>query len=143
MEEFKRTIWCHRPITDIWNIGKGIVKRLEKYGVYDLYGVTQLGERLLYKEFGVNAEYLIDYARGVEPCTIKEIREYKSKRNSLSNNQILFEDYSSDDAFLFLKEMVDIMVLELVEKQLVTNSISLSVGYSKEASPILLRIPGI
>lgn len=132
VEEFKRTIWRHRPIIDIWNIGKGIAKRLEKYGVYDLYGVTQLDERLLYKEFGLNAEYLIDHAHGIEPCTIKEIHEYKSKSNSLSNNQILFEDYSFDNAFLVLKEMVDIMVLELVEKQLVTNSISLSVGYSKD-----------
>lgn len=131
--EFRRSIWPHRPITDIWNIGPGIAKRLEKYGVYDLHGVTCLEEGLLYREFGANAEYLIDHARGVEPCTIKEIHEYKSKSNSLSNSQILFEDYSLDDAYLVLKEMVDTMVLELVDKRLVTNSISLSIGYSKNA----------
>ncbi len=131
--EFERSIWRHRPITDIWNIGPGIAKRLEKYGVYDLHGVTCLEEGLLYREFGANAEYLMDHARGMEPCTIKEIHEYKSKSNSLSNSQILFEDYSLDDAYLVLKEMVDTMVLELVDKRLVTNSISLSIGYSKNA----------
>lgn len=131
--EFDRSIWRHRPITDIWNIGPGIAKRLEKYGVYDLHGVTCLEEGLLYREFGANAEYLMDHARGMEPCTIKEIHEYKSKSNSLSNSQILFEDYSLDDAYLVLKEMVDTMVLELVDKRLVTNSISLSIGYSKNA----------
>lgn len=128
--EFKRTIWYHQPITDIWNIGHGIAKRLERYGIYDLYGVAHFDEERLYREFGVNAEFLIDHAHGVEPCTIAYIHAYRSKSNSMSNGQILFEDYDFHDALLVLHEMVDVMVLELVDKHLVTDSISLSIGYS-------------
>lgn len=131
-EEFKKTMWYHRPITDIWNIGAGIARRLEKYNVFDLKGITELDEKILYKEFGVNAEFLIDHAYGRESCTIKDIHNYKSKSNSLTNGQILFEDYKYDDALLVVKEMVDILVLELVEKKLVTNNISIYVGYSKD-----------
>lgn len=130
--EFKAKIWHHKPITDIWNIGNGIAKRLEKYGVYDLYGITQLDEKILYKEFGVNAELLIDHANGIETCTMEDIHNYKSKSNSLSNSQILFENYDYKDAFLVLKEMVDLNCLELVEKRLVTNSIFLVIGYAND-----------
>lgn len=131
-EEFKKQIWHHKPITDIWNIGRGIAKRLEKYNCYDLYDVAHMDEKVLYKEFGVNAEFLIDHSKGIEPTTIKDIHNYKAKSNSMSNNQILFEDYKYDDAFLVLKEMVEMNVLELVDKHLVTNCISLFVGYSKD-----------
>lgn len=130
-KEFRRTIWRHRPITDIWNIGKGTAHRLEKYGVYDLYGVTKLPEKILYKEFGTNAEFLIDHANGYEPCTIKEIHEYTAKTASLSNSQIFFEDYNFKDAFVCVKEMIDLLSLELIDKNLVTDSISLTVNYSK------------
>lgn len=129
---FKQTIWYHKPITDIWNVGRGIAKRLERFGIYDLWGVAHCDEGKLYREFGVNAEFLIDHAHGVEPCTIADIHAYRSKSNSISNGQILFEDYKFDDALLVLREMVDLLVLELVEKHLVTDSISLSVGYSKD-----------
>ena len=131
-EEFKKQIWHHKPITDIWNIGRGIAKRLEKYNCYDLYDVAHMDEKVLYKEFGVNAVFLIDHSKGIEPTTIKDIHNYKAKSNSMSNNQILFEDYKYDDAFLVLKEMVEMNVLELVDKHLVTNCISLFVGYSKD-----------
>lgn len=131
-ELFKETIWYHQPITDIWNIGRGIAARLKSYGVFDLYGITLMKEEKLYKEFGINAELLIDHAWGRETCTMKDIHSYKSKSNSLSNSQILFEDYNYNDAFIVLKEMVDINSLELVEKALVTNCISLSIGYSKD-----------
>ena len=134
-QEFKRTLWYHRPITDIWQIGKGIAKRLEKYGVYDLHGITLLDEKLLYREFGKNARYLIDHAHGIETCTIKDIQSYVPKNESLSHGQILFEDYNFDDALLIVKEMVDILSLELVQKKLVGSSISLSVNYSKEIAP--------
>lgn len=134
--EFKRTIWHHRPITDIWNIGKGIAARLSRYGVYDLCGTAHMDEKLLYKEFGINAEFLIDHAHGRESCTIKEIHEYESKSHSVSQSQILFEDYSYDNALLVLKEMTDTLALELRSRHLTTNSISMSVGYSKgEGSP--------
>ena len=131
-EEFRKTIWHHKPITDIWSIGKGIAKRLEKYGIMDLYDIAHTDEKLLYKEFGVNAELLIDHANGREPCTIEDIHNYHSKSNSISNGQVLFEDYNFDDALLVMTEMVDNLELELVERHLVTNSISLSIHYSKE-----------
>lgn len=133
-EEFKRTLWHHRPMTEIWNFGRGITKRLQKYGVYDLYDIAHFDEKILYKEFGVIAEFIIDHAWGVEPCTIAEIKNFKAKSNSLSNSQILFNDYNFDDALLAVKEMVDLMALELVDKNLVTDSISLTVGYSKEVT---------
>ena len=126
--EFKKTIWHHRPITDIWNVGRGIAERLSQMGIFDLYGVAKCPEKILYKEFGVNAELLIDHANGVEPCTIADIHAYKSKSNSLSNGQVLFSDYSNKDALIIVKEMVEQLVLELVEKHLVTDSISLSVS---------------
>ncbi|MDY6368095.1 MAG: DNA repair protein [Clostridia bacterium] len=127
---FKKTIWHHRPITDIWNVGPGIAKRLEKYGIFDLYGVSKASESMLYREFGVNAELLIDHANGIEPCTIADIHNYKSKSNSLSNGQILFSDYTAEDAFTVLKEMVDGLTVELVEKGLVAGGVALSVGFA-------------
>jgi DNA polymerase V len=129
---FKDKIWHHRPITDIWNVGRGIAARLESHGVYDLAGVSLMSEKTLYKEFGVNAEYLIDHANGEESCTIKDIHNYKSKSSSISNGQILFEDYSFNDAKIVLREMVDMLSLDLVDNNLFTNSISLYVGYSKD-----------
>ncbi|MBE6138101.1 MAG: DNA repair protein [Erysipelotrichaceae bacterium] len=131
-EKFKRTIWFHTPITDIWNIGPGIASRLEKYNAYSLYAVSNLDEKILYDEFGVNAEYLIDHANGVEKCTLKEIKEYVPENNSLSNSQILFEDYEYEDAYLVFREMIEMNVLNLVAKGLVTSNIFLSVGYSKD-----------
>lgn len=131
-EKFKRTIWFHTPITDIWNIGRGIAKRLAKYNAYSLYAVSKLDEKLLYEEFGVNAEYLIDHSKGIETCTIKDIKSYVPENNFLSNGQILFEDYEYEDAYLVFKEMVEINVLNLVSKGLVAGSIFMSVGYSKD-----------
>lgn len=128
--KFQRTLWHHRPITDIWNIGKGIAKRLEKYGIYDLYGVAHTNEEILYKEFGTNAKYIIEHAKGEESCTIFDIKNYIPQNNSVSNSQILEENYSYNDAFLILKEMVETLVFEIVEKKLLTNSISLYIGYS-------------
>ncbi|HIY84676.1 Y-family DNA polymerase [Rubneribacter sp.] len=129
--EFERTIQRHRPITDIWNIGPGIARRLAKYGVRDLRGVCELDERELYREFGVNAEYLIDHAHGVEPCTIADIRAYEPDAHSLMNGQVLPCGYTREEARDVLREMVDQLVLELVEKRLVAGSISLYVGYEK------------
>lgn len=132
---FREKLWHHRPITDFWNVGRGIARRLEKYGVYDMYGVAQMDEKLLYKEFGVNAEFLIDHANGIEPCTMADIHAYQSKSRSLSRGQILFEDYSYDNALIVLKEMADSLVLDLVEKKLAAEYVSLMVGYSKDIHP--------
>lgn len=132
--EFKKSIWRHRPITDIWNVGKGIAKRLEKYHIFDLYGVANFDESILYKEFGVNAEFLIDHSKGYEPCTIEEIHQYKPKSSSISNGQILFNDYNFEDALIVLREMVDSIVLELIKRRAKTNSISLMIRYSKDCT---------
>ena len=131
-EIFKKEIWHHKPITDVWNISRGTAKRLLKYGVNDLYGITRLDEDILYKEFGINAEILIDHAYGIEPVTIKDIKGYKSNSNSLSSQQILFENYEYEEALLALKEMVDIQSLELIEKKVVISSISLYIGYTDD-----------
>lgn len=130
-EEFRKTIWHHRPITDVWNVGHGIAAKLESMGIFDLYGIAKCPEHILYKMFGVNAELLIDHANGIEPCTIADIHAYKSKSNSISNGQVLFSDYSFDDGLVIVKEMVDQLVLELVEKHLVSDSISLSVSFAE------------
>ena len=128
---FKQLIWHHQPITDIWMIGPGTANRLALLGIKDLYGIAHYNEKILYKLFGINAEYLIDHAWGREPTEISDIKAYRPSSNSISNSQILFEDYSYKDAYLIMKEMVESNVLQLTEKHLVTNHISLYVGYSK------------
>lgn len=127
---FREKLWHHRPITDIWNIGKGIARRLEKYGVYDLYGVTLLPEKTLYREFGVNARYLIDHAHGREPCTLKDIQSYRPENRSISTGQVLFEDYTYENALLLVYEMAEILIQQLLEEKLAARRISLYAGYS-------------
>ena len=134
-ETFKHTVQQHRPITDIWDIGRGTARRLEKYGAFDLKAVSELPEALIYKEFGINAEFLIDHSHGRESCTIKDIHNYKSKSKSLSNSQILFEDYDYPDALLIAKEMADNLCNEMSANGLYTNSISLSIGYADRTMP--------
>ncbi len=129
---FKQQIWFHRPITDIWGIGPGIARRLARHGAQDLASVAALNPEVLYREFGVNAEYLIDHAWGQEPCTIAEIQAYEPESRSLVNGQVLPSDYTFEEARMVLREMVDASVLELVEHGLVTERISLSVGYARE-----------
>ena len=131
-ELFKQTMWQHMPITDIWNIGKGIAKRLAQHGIYDLQGVTMADERWLYKEFGVNARYLIDHAWGRESCTMQQLKSYQPKTHSISNSQILFEYYAYEDALIVLVEMVEFLALKLVEKQMQCSSISMHISYSKD-----------
>ena len=127
-----QTLWHHRPLTDFWMIGSGIQRRLNRLGIYDMYDICQCQPEILYKEFGVNAEYMIDHAWGKEPTTIQDIKNYKSKHNSISNSQILFEDYPYKKAYTIMKEMVEGNVLTLTEKHLVTNQIALTIGYSKD-----------
>ncbi len=131
-EIFKEYMWTHRPITDFWQISRGTAKRLAKYGVYDLQGVTNLDEKILYKEFGINAELLIDHAWGREPCTMEDIKAYKSKSKSISNSQILFEDYSFDKARLVFEEMVQNACYEMMSRKVISRSGFFSVGYSKD-----------
>ena len=130
--KFKEEMWHHTPITDFWNIGKGIARRLERKMIFDLYGVAHCEPAVLYKEFGVNAEYLIDHAWGREGCTMQNLKSYHSKTHSISNSQILFEDYAYDDAMVVMLEMVEFLSLKLVETQTLCKSVSLFVRYSKD-----------
>lgn len=131
-EKYKKELWHHKPLTDFWQIGNGIERRLNKMRIFDMYDIAHTEPKKLYKEFGVNAEYLIDHSCGKESCTIADIKAYKPKTNSISNSQILFEDYSFEKARLVLKEMVELGSLRLVESNLVTDTVQLYIGYSKD-----------
>ncbi len=130
-KKYKQELWHHKPLSDFWQIGRGIERRLNKMRIFDMYDIAHTEQKRLYKEFGVNAEYLIDHSWGKETCTIADIKAYKPKTNSVTNSQILFEDYSFIKARLVLKEMVELGSLRLIESNLVTDTISLYIGYSK------------
>lgn len=127
---FAERISHHRPITDIWNIGDGTARELAHMGAFDLAGVARIPEEYLYKKFGVKAEFLIDHAHGREPCTIEDIKKYRPESTSISHSQVLFRPYSFSEAELILSEMIEVAVLELVSKELVTGNISLYIGYN-------------
>ena len=131
-EKYKKELWHHKPLSDFWQIGKGIERRLNKMRVFTMYDVAHTDQKRLYNEFGVNAEYLIDHSWGKESCTIADIKKYKPKTNSITNSQVLFEDYSFEKARLVLKEMVELGSLRLIENNLVTNTVGLYIGYSKD-----------
>ena len=133
--KFRRELWSHQPLTDFWRIGKGTAKRLEANGMFTLGDValcSESGDELLYKLFGKNAELLIDHAWGWEPCTVKEIKAYRPITNSISSGQVLHCPYEADKAKLVLREMADLLVLDLVEKGLVTDQIVVTLGYDVE-----------
>ena len=130
-ETYCKTLWNHRPITDFWRVGKGIAKRLASQGIYTMGGVAKADEDMLYRMFGVDAELLIDHAWGRETTLMSDIKNYKAKYNSISSGQVLSRDYSFEEGRLIVKEMADLLALELVDKGLVTNSITLHVGYDK------------
>lgn len=130
-EKYKKELWHHKPLSDFWQIGKGIERRLNKMGIFNMYDIAHTNQKRLYKEFGVNAEYLIDHSWGKESCTIADIKAYKPKTNSITNSQVLFEDYSFIKARLVLKEMVELGSLRLIESNLVTDTVGLYIGYSK------------
>lgn len=132
-EKFKKELWDHEPLSDFWQIASGIERRLNRLGLYTLRDVSSANPETLYREFGVNAEILIDHANGIEPVTIKDIKNYKNKSHSISQSQILFSDYSKKDARLAMTEMVEILSLQLVEKGLVTSNIGLTIRYSKDS----------
>lgn len=138
---YRRMLWTHRPLTDFWRVGKGYAKKLEKHGLFTMGDIARCSigsksglynEDLLYKLFGVNAELLIDHAWGWEPCTIADIKSYKPSTNSLGSGQVLQCPYTFDKAKLIVREMIDLLVLDLVDKELVTNQIVLTVGYDIE-----------
>lgn len=138
---YRRLLWNHKPLTDFWRVGRGYSKKLEKIGLYTMGDIARCSigkstdyynEELLYKLFGINAELLIDHAWGYEPCTMEDVKAYKPETNSISSGQVLHCPYEFDKARLVVKEMIDLMVLDLVDKGLVTNQIVLTIGYDIE-----------
>ena len=128
-ELYKRTLWNHRPLTDFWRVGAGTAKRLERHGIYTMKDIAMAKEDMLYSLFGVDAELLIDHAWGKEPTTIADIKAYKPKHNSLTSGQVLCGERPHEEGLLIVKEMVDLLCLDLVDKGLVTDSISLQIGF--------------
>lgn len=140
--DYRRSLWGHRPLTDFWRIGKGYARKLEENGLYNMGDVAkcslgkpgeQRNEDLLYKLFGINAELLIDHAWGWEPCTMDEVKAYRPRANSLSSGQVLQCPYTFEKAKLIVREMCDLLALDLVEKGLATDQMVLTVGFDRES----------
>ena len=138
---YRRQLWNHRPLTDFWRVGKGYAKKLEEHGLFTMGDIARCSigksnelynEELLYKLFGINAELLIDHAWGYEPCTMEQVKAYKPETNSVCSGQVLHCPYDFDKAKLVVKEITDLMVLDLVDKGLVTDQIVLTIGYDIE-----------
>lgn len=132
---YREKLWNHRPLTDFWRVGPGIAKKLEARGIYtmgDIARISMRSEAMLYDLFGIQAELLIDHAWGWEPCTIADIKAYKPQSNSVGSGQVLHHPYTFDEAKLIVREMVELLVLDLVDHQLVTDQMELTVGYDIE-----------
>ncbi len=132
---FKEKLWDYKPLTDFWRIGPGTAKKLASMGILTQRDIANTPEKILYKAFGVEAEYLIDHSKGIEPTTIAQIKNYRQKSKSLSSGQVLPRDYTFEEAEVILKEMVDLLCLDLVDQHLVSNNVSLMIGYSKDTKP--------
>ncbi len=138
---YRRLLWTHKPLTDFWRVGRGYSKKLEKIGLMTMGDIARCSigkksdyynEDLLYKMFGINAELLIDHAWGYEPCTMADIKAYKPSNNSIGSGQVLHCPYDFNKAKLIVREMADLLALDLVDKGLVTDQIVLTVGYDIE-----------
>ena len=132
---YRQKLWSHKPLTDFWRVGKGYSTKLEEYGMHTMGDIARQSlydEELLYKLFGINAELLIDHAWGWEPCTIADIKAYKPENHSVSLGQVLQCPYDYEKAKLIVKEMTELLVLDLVDKSLVTDQMVLTVGYDIE-----------
>lgn len=138
---YRRNLWDHRPLTDFWRVGKGYMKKLEANGLYTMGDIARCSigkpeafhnEELLYKLFGINAELLIDHAWGWEPCTIADIKAYQPKSSSIGGGQVLQHPYPWEKARLVVREMTELLTLDLVEKGLLTDRIVLTLGYDRE-----------
>lgn len=129
-ESYRKSLWNYKPLTDFWRIGPGIAKRLEPFGIRTMRDIAEADEDFLYRLFGVDAELIIDHAWGRETVTMADIKSYRSHSNCISSGQVLGCDYPFDKGLLIVKEMMDLLCLDLVEKNLITKSITLHVSYS-------------
>lgn len=142
---YRKLLWNHKPLTSFWRVGKGIANKLEKNGLYTMGDIARCSlnnENLLYKLFGVNAELLIDHAWGWEPTTIEDVKAYKPERNSISSGQVLHSPYKYEKAKLIVREMIDLLSLDLTDKHLVTKQLVLDIGYDIEnlINPTIRRL---
>ena len=138
---YRKLLWDHQPLTDFWRVGKGYEKKLRANGIFTMGDVARCSvgkpedfynEELLYKLFGINAELVIDHAWGWEPCTIQDIKSYRPSSNSVGSGQVLTCPYSFEKTRLVIREMADLLALDLVDKRLVTDQLTLTVGYDIE-----------
>lgn len=129
---YREKLWKHKPLTDFWRVGRGTVERLSNMGICTMEEIAHARESLLYKAFGIDAELLIDHAWGREPVTIADIKAYRPKNTSFSSGQVLPRDYEYEEGVLVVKEMADLLCLDLVDQCLVTSHISLAIGYSNQ-----------
>lgn len=133
---YRQLLWDHKPITDFWRIGSGTARRLSRMYLYTMGDVAKASlyyQDELYKLFGIDAELLIDHAWGLESCTMQDIKAYKPKINSLSSGQVLSCPYTNDKAAIIVREMTELLVFDLVDKEFVTDSLSLYIGYDRES----------
>lgn len=133
-QKYRDLLWEHRPLTSFWRVGAGTVKRLEQNGIYTMGDIAEMSltnKELLYRLFGVDAELLIDHAWGYEPCLMSDIKAYKPSANSMSSGQVLGCAYDKKKARIIVQEMIDLLVLDLVEQELVTDSVTLTIGYDR------------
>lgn len=140
---YRKQLWNHKPLTDFWRVGKGVKKRLNDNGMYTMGDVARMsvskigygtGEDLLFKLFGVDAELLIDHAWGIEPCTMKDIKNYKPRVNSVSSGQVLSCGYEYGRGRIIVKEMIELMALDLVSKKIATDLVVLDIAYDRESA---------
>ena len=134
---YRKLLWDHKPLTDFWRIGPGYAKRLSKYNLHTMGDIARASinyEDLFYKEFGINAELIIDHAWGYESCTMSDIKSYRSSQDSISNGQVLSRPYTTKEAETILREMADSLSLNLVKHNLICNHLHLYVAYDSKSS---------
>ncbi len=134
-DEYKKKLWYYEPLSVFWQIGVKTENKLNKLHLKTMHDISLANENVLYKTFGINAKLLIDHSKGIEPCTIKEIKSYKPKSNAISNSQILDKDYDYKQAKIVLEEMISNLYLSLIKENLFTDHIGFLIGYSKDEAP--------
>ena len=142
-QSYRELLWCHKPITDFWRVGRGTARRLEALNCFTMGDIARLSEKneaALYNALGISAELLIDHAWGWEPTTIAAIKRYRPATNSLSSGQVLKEPYSFEKGRLIVREMTELLALDLVRKRLVTKKLELTISYDRESLKVL--VPG-
>ena len=129
---FFENTWYHSKLTDIWQIGKGISKRLGKLGLTSLADIAKSNVEILKKEFGVIGEDIYEHAWGRDDVSIADIKAYKPLSKSMSRNQVLFRDYTKEEAWIPICEMLYLLCIDLVKENLICSSVHFGVVYSDD-----------